>query len=258
MNEADDKVFLLQLQARLRAAARSTLALPRAELTADFWRALNGQQQARPAGPARVVVPLDVFMTLRNRYPDSFPTAQVPLTQQPLTPLSVLYPQQQQDQQRQQEFFEVLYDDLALTADEANDLAAIRAAVHSEHNIDVAGSTLSVAAKKQWDPPIMWEVLPWSGAADAFSVDDCCVFKLVDRPPPPPQPKEPARPPQQQFPTLKEILREDEWKEVLQRCEEIDRCSRSTPTCVATRITVPSTAASEQQDSSGDGGEHAV
>lgn len=237
MSDSLPDELLLRLRARLQAAAKSTVSLPRARLTSEFWFALHQQPVPRTA-PRCVVVPLDVFMTLRNTYPNSFPSAQVPLTQDPLSPLALLYPSSGTPATTaaaaaattdKTEFYDVTFDELDLDPAEANSLAAIRAAMHAAHSLDVAASTLSVAAKKLWDPPAMWDVLPWTGAADACCVDDSCVFRLVDRAPP----REPdaaelaaarqQRRPVQQFPTLDDILREDEWAAVVRRCESIEQ-----------------------------------
>ena len=233
--------LLLRLRARLQAAARGTVSLPRARLTSDFWFALHQRPIPRTA-PRCVVVPLDVFMTLRNTYPNSFPSVHVPLTQDPLSPLALLYPGSDAPAAPATpppELYDVTFDELGLDAAEANSLAAIRAAMHAAHSLDVAASTLSVAAKKLWDPPAMWEVLPWTGAADACCVDDSCVFRLVDRAPP----REPdaaelaaaSMPrPVQQFPTLRDILREDEWADVVRRCESIEQLT-CLPACSSSK-----------------------
>ena len=234
MTDCVQEDLLLRLRVRMQAAARSTVSLPRARLTSAFWYALHRQTPPRTA-PRCVVVPLDVFMALRDAHPSSFPSPQVPLTQDPLSPLTLLYPdlatEKHSDAPKpapKQEFFDVTFDELDLAPGEGESLAGIRAALHAAHGLAVAGSTLSVAAKKLWDPPAMWDVLPWTGAAAACCVDDSCVFRLVDRAPPrPPDAAELAAAesrarPAPQFPTLRDILREDEWADVVRRCESIE------------------------------------
>ena len=250
MTESSWDDLLVRVKARLYAAAHSSVAMPRARLTAGFWFALHRMELPDDA-PAAVVVPLDVFMTLRTAFPNSFPSIRVPTTMDSLTPLSVLYPDSQEeapktsgatkepDEQEQRARLEaallkeVAFDDLKLAEGDANNLEAIRIAVHVSHGLDVTTSKLSVSAKKLWDSPDMWDVLPWSGKADEYCVDDCCVFKLVDRAPPhvptaeelAAQAEEKKRKQEHEFPTLSEILREDEWAEVVRLCREMESAS---------------------------------
>ena len=246
MTESSWDDLLARVKARLYAAAHSSVSMPRARLTAGFWFALHHLELPDDA-PAAVVVPLDVFMTLRTAFPSSFPSIRVPTTTDPLTPFSVLYPESHEEAPQAKEpdeeelktrleaalLKEVAYDDLKLAEADSNSLEAIRMAIHMSHGLDVTTSKLSVSAKKMWDSPDMWDVLPWSGKADEYCVDDCCVFKLVDRAPPhvptaeelAAQAEEKKRKQEHEFPTLSEILREDEWAEVVRLCREMESAS---------------------------------
>lgn len=212
--------------ASLRRALEIALQCPettkqRVRITKAFWYALNKTpvQHTPEDANSCVVVPMEVFLVLRDSFPQSFPPGIIPLTALPLSPLDVLYPKQK----KKDVFTIVSAADIGLVTDGpgAWDLSRLRAALldHFEITDEAYVEQLSLRVKKEWDGPDMWETVSETGDLDSFGIDDCCVFQLFRE-----ANKKQKEAPQKRvehIPTMDEVLDTANWRNVEALCDEI-------------------------------------